>query len=317
MRKRRNPIERRRARRPVLWPWIVAGILGFVLTPVAAMTLVGDFDFVTEGPSGSWEFTGSYDSRESGGSSGEGNPFFLIWTVATWLPPLTGAVRRIKGLDVSRATMVGQGWHYLKGRAPGVEGRFHTFPVAVTRAPRLSNLAWGSIGTRAAACYTVWTSHKYRYSVEQLELAAVLPPVMLLPEGGYDKLMATLGGKDLNVESAAFNARWRVVTEDPAAAHAILHPRMMERLLGPGLEGMAICVDGGALLSWWPGLTPVPAALDRLHVLDELADLIPTAVYRQFGTPRDPAWGEPTVEAPVLTPEQVYAQQLRDQTFHP
>ncbi len=312
MRKRRNPIERRRARRPVLWPWLVVGFMGFVLTPIAFVTVFGVFDFDAEAIS----FQGEFNSDDAGGlASGEG--FFWTWAIATWLPGIAGALLLWRGLDLNRSDLTHRGWHYRPGKAPRAAGRFHTFPVGVKANQRVSALAWGSIGTRVAAIYTVWTSHKYRYSVEQLELPAVLPPVMLLPQGGYDKLMTSLGGQDLHVESAAFNARWRVVTDNPAGAHAFLHPRMMERLLQPDVEGMAISVDGGTLLSWWPGLTPVDTAMRHLDVLDELTDLIPASLYSQFGTPRNPAWGEPTVEAPALTPEQIYAQQLRDQTFHP
>src|SRR5690606_25024790 len=124
----------------------------------------------------------------------------------TFAPGIAGIGLLLHGLDRNRSALKEHGWQYRSGGGPRAKNRFATFPVGVKDKQTVYNLAWGSVGLRVASVYTIWTSHKYRYTVEQLELPAAFPPLMLLPANAYDKLMTTLGGQDLRVESADFNA---------------------------------------------------------------------------------------------------------------
>lgn len=72
-----------------------------------------------------------------------------------------------------------------------------------------------------------------------------------------DKLAAGLGFDDIDFESAEFSDRFHVKAADKRFAYDVLHPRMMEFMLGslsPAFEirGGVLCVHGGRS-RWSPG----------------------------------------------------------------
>lgn len=159
--------------------------------------------------------------------------------------------------DVARSVLVGR-WssppfRRLRGRARD----------AVRRGPVVS-FTYGA-GTRAR--HVVMVSRAMRG-----------PAVSLMPEAPGDRAAKALGGQDLTVEWAAFNDRWRIESDEPRHAHAVLHPRMMERLMRPDTVGLGVLVEGADVAVHAAG----PTELDRIEpmaaLVVDLAGLLPAFV---------------------------------------
>lgn len=121
-----------------------------------------------------------------------------------------------------------------------------------------------------------------RWQITLVELEYPLKTVDILPDDLLAKFSKSLGGQDIDFESADFNRKWRVMSRDLKYAHDIVHPRMMERLLRDDADGLAIRVGGPAVLCWqWNRRGPGDLAR-RLGVLTSVAKLIPDFVLREF-----------------------------------
>src|SRR5690606_9693022 len=68
-------------------------------------------------------------------------------------------------------------------------------------------------------------------------------------------------------------------------AHAVLHPRMIERLLKHDALKYSLLIDGGAVLMWRPGRRGTRSLTHRLGVLSAVARLIPEHVVREYREP--------------------------------
>jgi hypothetical protein len=112
-----------------------------------------------------------------------------------------------------------------------------------------------------------------------LSLPVALPPLTLAPES----TLARLTGRDLELESKAFNDAFRITCTDNRYASAVLHPRMMEwMLVNPGLRWQ---LAGNTLVSWGAGLWTLPDVLARLEAMNGVIDRIPPFVLRDYGHP--------------------------------
>lgn len=104
------------------------------------------------------------------------------------------------------------------------------------------------------------------------------PGVLLTPETAADRAARAVGAQDIQVESAELNARFRIQAPDGRFAHAVLHPRVMERLLEPDAAGLGVLVEGRDVVVFAPGR----ADLGRVHAMTnlvlDLADLLPAFV---------------------------------------
>lgn len=121
-----------------------------------------------------------------------------------------------------------------------------------------------------------------RWQITAVELEYPLQTLDIVPDDYLAKSAKLFGGQDIDFESAAFNKKWRVVGRNPKYAHDIVHPRMMERLLKPDADGLAIRVEGPYILCWqWNRQGPADLAR-RLGVLTSMAKLIPAFVLKEF-----------------------------------
>lgn len=124
---------------------------------------------------------------------------------------------------------------------------------------------------------------QHRAHVVGVALPAYLPTLELTPEGLGARVAKAFGARDLHVESAAFNAAYRVDTSDPRTAHAILHPRLLERLLRSDAVGLPWRIEGTWLLSWEQGVTDTSRIAPRLGVLAAVVRGVPRHVWQDHG----------------------------------
>lgn len=90
----------------------------------------------------------------------------------------------------------------------------------------------------------------YRFSYLILHVPWRTPPLLIRPEGIFDKLKGVLGFDDIDFESDEFSRKFYVQSSDRKFAYDVLHPRMMEFLLAErppmlDIEYGALCLSEG------------------------------------------------------------------------
>jgi len=187
------------------------------------------------------------------------------------------------------------GWTYV-GKDPGLGlARLHTGrPFGQGSRPTVTEVLTGAYEQRPAVSFTYgWTtgsgdeSREHEAHVVGLALPAYLPTLEVTPEGVGARLAKAFGARDLQLESAAFNAAYRVDAPDARTAHAILHPRTLERLLRPDALGLSWRIEGTWLLSWEAGATDTARIAPRLGVMAGVVRGVPRHVWQDHGY--DPA----------------------------
>jgi hypothetical protein len=76
------------------------------------------------------------------------------------------------------------------------------------------------------------------------------PPLLIRPEGLFDKIKGAFGFDDIDFESVEFSRKFYVKSSDKRFAYDVLHPRMMEFLLAQNppmldIEDGALCLSDG------------------------------------------------------------------------
>ena len=181
------------------------------------------------------------------------------------------------------------GWEFVKFTR-AYSNRFAAFPFSTGVDPHQRNVLKGTLNGVDCATFT----HHFEirdennksvdqiFQVSLVEIPVVLPRLEVVPEGVAAKFSKALGGRDLDVESYEFNRRWRVLCNDPRYAHAVLDPRMVERLLKPDALDLAIRIEGGAVMAWQAGRMGTDTLARRLGVLTAVARRIPAHVVREY-----------------------------------
>ncbi|HWS58912.1 MAG TPA: hypothetical protein VN257_10255 [Actinotalea sp.] len=222
------------------------------------------------------------------------SPLFVV--LAVLVPVLLAAVGVVQGrrrAAATRAWAAAIGWTYA-GTDPSLVTRWRGRPFGLGDNRRASEVVTGRFGPRTA------TSFAYRYTsgsgksrstsvfhVVSLSLPAYLPTVELTPDGLGAMLARAFGGQDIAFESEAFNQEWRVAAPSAKAAHDLIHPRVMERLLRPDARGLSIRVEGTDILCWTTGAPDLSVVASRLGVLAAIVDAVPRYVWLDHGY--DPA----------------------------
>ncbi|GAA1554170.1 hypothetical protein GCM10009789_04510 [Kribbella sancticallisti] len=123
------------------------------------------------------------------------------------------------------------------------------------------------------------TTHKF--GVVVMRLPGALPRLEVTHEGIFGGAVANaLGFADLQFESEQFNRAFRVEADDARFGHAVIHPQMMEMLLGRGEIGWRI--EGDSLIGWDPGAHTPVEVMNRLQLLQYVVDHVPPYVWRDY-----------------------------------
>lgn len=182
-----------------------------------------------------------------------------------------------------------EGWEYTYASSH-YRGRFRAFPFGFGRDARDVDVVRGPYNGFSCASFT----HQYEegkegetnvlrtWQIDMVDLPYPLATVDIVPDDLIARFAKLLGGQDIDFESAAFNARWRVKAGDAKYAHDIVHPRLMERLLWSDAEGMAIRIEGSAVYAWTVERRGPEDLARRLGVLTAVARRIPEFVFREF-----------------------------------
>lgn len=194
----------------------------------------------------------------------------------------------IRQEQAARAFAARIGWRWV-GTDPSLVDRWRRTPFGTGSQRRATQVMTGAFGPYQALSFAyryTTGSGKNRQShvvhVVGMGLPAFLPDLDLSPDGVLARLSA-FGRGDLDLESEEFNKRWRVEAPDPRFAHAVLHPRLMERLVRDDATGMSIRVQGTDILSLTGGEPDLDQLARRLGVLRAVVDSVPRFVWLDHG----------------------------------
>ena len=96
---------------------------------------------------------------------------------------------------------------------------------------------------------TQTTTHNFSYLIVHPPWDT--PPLLVRPEGLFDKLKGAFGFDDIDFESVEFSKKFYVQSTDKRFAYDVLHPRMMEFLMAKkppaiDIEHGALCLSDGS-----------------------------------------------------------------------
>jgi hypothetical protein len=126
------------------------------------------------------------------------------------------------------------------------------------------------------------STQTHRFAVCALALPAPVPGLELTGENALTRIGGALGLPDLELESEAFNRRYRVHAADPRFAYDVLHPRTIQALLDRPTTNVRM--SGDAVVSWDKGRQTPEHLLATLDHLAVLVDGVPDWVWRDRTT---------------------------------
>lgn len=192
--------------------------------------------------------------------------------------------RRRRQRDATAQFVDEHGWHY--DRTSAVVPRSGRDVLRTV----LDGIVVTSYTTTTARDMTSEHALAQRHAVTAT-VPASFPRLVILPEALTRRPGAAPLAPDIQFESAAFNARWRVHCSDATFAHAFCHPRVMERLMRADAAGVSVLVEGRDIVVHAPGPTSLDAVEGRAAVVADLARLLPPYLVAQHPAPSRRARG--------------------------
>lgn len=188
---------------------------------------------------------------------------------------------------------------------------FHSPPFEVGNNRRATDIVWGTLAGRPFEAFSYSyetestdsegrrTTTTHHYQVTWVPLPGSLPTVRITADNAVLRALTRVGMRDLKVESHEFNQRWKVWCADERSGHALLTPRMIERLLGADVAGRAFVFEGRALMSYAQEVSDLAELPLVVGVLYDLADRIPGFMLEEPGAAPGPHPGPPPGGAPA------------------
>jgi hypothetical protein len=186
-----------------------------------------------------------------------------------------------------------RGWQYT-GEVPALCDRWPGTPFGKGDRPRARNVLSGTESGRpfTAFDYTYEThstdskgnrtTTTHRWMVTVVPMQGYLGRVEVVPEGVMDRMAGAVGlVQDIDLESEAFNRRFRVSATSPKLASDVLTPRTMEYLLTMGAEGWRTA--GSDLVGFAQGRLDPAEVVKTCAVLGTIHAGIPTFVWKDHG----------------------------------
>lgn len=223
-----------------------------------------------------------------------GFPLLFVLALVAGVALLVGSIwLQHKRHERFRAWALRNGWTYAESERE-LTDISQGQPFGQGSARRATEVLRGPFESMPALSFTyAWTTGSgknrstHRAHVVGLVLPTYLPTVEVTPEGIGALLAKLVGAQDIQFESDDFNRAFRVAASDARTGHAIVHPRLMERLLRPDARTAAWRIDGTWILSWETGTTDLDRLAPRLGLLSSIVRSIPRHVWQDHGY--DPA----------------------------
>ncbi len=128
------------------------------------------------------------------------------------------------------------------------------------------------------------TTTTHRWAVTVVPMQGYLGHVEVVPESAFDRVAGAVGlVQDIDLESEAFNRRFRVRAASPKLASDVLTPRTMEYLLSVRAEGWRTC--GNDLVGFSEGRLDPAEVVRTCAVLARVHAGVPSFVWKDHGGP--------------------------------
>lgn len=185
-----------------------------------------------------------------------------------------------------------RGWGYI-AHAPERAKYFTAYPFFPHFYMRVHDVVWGTVDGRPFETFALSlpentfasagdgknSSEATDFQVVWIGLKAPLPRVQFTRDGSAWRKMAQLGSARVDVESGAFNRLWEAYSSDARVCHAILGPRLIERLMAPDARVLDYTFEGSALMTSVPYLTDLAPIEAMVRTLYAVADLVPPFLF--------------------------------------
>jgi hypothetical protein len=214
-------------------------------------------------------------------------PLLLVGGVALVVYGIVTSYRNAKRRrSAIAATVAAHNLGYVAAD-PARTAYFASHPFSLGDHRKATDVVWGTLAGGAfetfAYSYETHTTDArgnrstttHRFQVTWVPLAASVSTMRLTPDNALWRLFATMGARDLNVESKEFNDRWKVWCESERLGHAMLTPRMIERFLAPDVAGRGFVFEGAALMTYVSGVSNLGDLEAVVAMLREIVALIP------------------------------------------
>lgn len=216
----------------------------------------------------------------------------LLWmftfAVGAWFLVAWGSKQRQAQMQRLSAVATQRGWSY-RPSAPELVTRWSGPPfVGKGQAGDVFSGLMNSLPFTAFE-YS-WTSQSgehsttYRYPVVVMPLPSALPLLWVLPQTWDNQLSNPLGSGDITFESAVFNERFMVSSDNDRYAYAVVHPRMMEYLMACPFAGWGLRIEGNNAIFFGRGPQLPDGVAPAASWLAGFISLIPGHVYEQYAT---------------------------------
>jgi hypothetical protein len=221
----------------------------------------------------------------------------FFWGVVAGVRALGNSAWKQRRAQIS-AYAAQRGWAYQPGVSRGWASAFTAAPFNAGFDRKARDVLSGVTGTLPFVSFEYLYIDKniggdpggrrevartYFFSVVAIQLGWVVPRTEFLPEGAGSKIAEFFGGKDLSVESNAFNQMWRVRAVDERAAHSLLTPRMIERMLEPDFAGRALFLENGFIVHYVQEPRSEFWVDAMLAHCQAFLDLVPAFVQEDYG----------------------------------
>ena len=198
-----------------------------------------------------------------------------------------------KKITEFRAFAAKRRWQYFERGDSKLENRFLDEPFGQGQDRRARHVFRGEHRGRKILAYeysyTTYSNDSdgrrraetHDHVITSVYLPKPKPVLELAREGFGRKLLGFVGVRDLQLESEQFNEKFLIKTDDNRFAYDILHPRMMEWMLGDERAlRYGFRFERGDLMVWDHGQLQLDDVMARLDYLCDILDQVPDYVWK-------------------------------------
>ncbi len=203
-----------------------------------------------------------------------------------------GVVQARKRREALAAWAAQQGLDFAPGQVRGLDGRFPAFDCLQSGDNRYAyNIARGLWHQRPALAFDYHyathstdskghrQTHHHYFSAVIVGSTMPLKPLLIRPEGFFDRMKGFFGFEDINFESAEFSRKFHVQAPDRKWAYDVLHQRALEFLLVSPVFSLKF--DERHVIAWRAGTFAPEEFTQALTLVRGLLDQLPDYLIKE------------------------------------
>lgn len=186
-----------------------------------------------------------------------GMPVLIVLAIAVFaVLAIFGYLASLQRRKELQAWAAQNGMDFSPDRLSGMDDQYPEFSCLCQGSSRYANNVTSGQYRQRELCgfdyhYTTGSGknrHSHSFSAVIIDSPVPLEPLLIRPEGLFDKLAAVVGANDIDFESVEFSKRFYVKAANRKWAYDVLHQRAMEFLLAQ--PNFAIQFDRRSIIVW-------------------------------------------------------------------